>query len=518
MIEPNAPASPVPESAPPDITLGHGVTDTSHAAPLSPDVAAPDAQPDAQEEKLSLITKLAYGSGDLGTAITAALRGFFLLFFLINVANLSPALAGSVLLINRIWDAFNDPIVGWLSDRTVTRWGRRRPWLVAGAIPFGLFFFMLWVVPPFGQTGLFLYYVLISLLLDTFYTVINVPYTALTPELTHDYDERTSLNSYRFAFSVGGALVSAVLHPIIVGYFDDIRTGYLVSGALWAIVSALPCFIVFAFTHERPESLQAETDEPQIPFLEQIRIAFANGPYRFVIGIYLSSWLALQLTQTVLVFYLTDYLGIPDRLPLVLLAIQGSSFFFLFVWSAVSRKLDKRIVFMTGAAIWLATQVALFFLTPAASDWVIPIAIVAGAGVSVAYLIPWAMMPDVIELDELKTHKRREGIFYGFMVLLQKMGIALGVFMVGQTLGAVGYLRATEALPNPVQPESALFAIRLFVGPVPAAILVVSLVLAYFYPITRARHARMLRILKRRRARHALRLQPRPAAAPAGGV
>ncbi len=506
MIEPNASSMPKPAS--PDPALDHGTIAEPPAAP-----AAVDEPPAAemQDEKLSLVTKLAYGSGDLGTAITAALRSFFLLFFLTDVARLSPAAAGSVLLINRVWDAFNDPFIGWLSDRTVTRWGRRRPWLLAGAIPFGLFFFMLWVVPPFGQTGLFLYYVFISLLLDTFYTIVNVPYAALTPELTRDYDERTSLNSYRFAFSVGGALLSAVLHPIIVNSYDDVHTGYLVSGALWAVVSALPCFVVVAFTRERPESMQATSTETQPPLVEQIRVAFANVPYRYVIGIYLSAWLALQLVSTVLVFYLTYYLGIPERLPLVLLAIQGTTFLFLFVWSALSRSLDKRIVYLIGATIWLLMQLVLFFLTPERRGLVIPVAIIAGAGVSVAYLIPWAMMPDVIELDELKTRLRREGIFYGFMVLLQKVGIALGIFIVGQVLDAAGYITPTDAVPVPQQPESALFAIRFFMGPVPALILVVSLVLAYFYPITRARHVRVRRILDRRHKRRLPRLR---AAAP----
>lgn len=457
-------------------------------------------------EKLSVATKLAYGSGDLGTAITAGLRAFFLLFFLTDVARMSPVAASSVLLINRLWDAFNDPIIGWLSDRTVTRWGRRRPWLLIGAIPFGLFFFLTWVVPPFGPRGLFVYYVVISLLLDTFYTIINVPYTALTPELTRDYDERTSLNSYRFAFSVGGNLVGAVLHPIIVSQFADIRTGYMVSGLIWAVVSTVPCFIVFAFTRERPESIATATEAP-IPFLQQIRIAVANVPFRFVIGLYLCSWLALQLVSTVLIYYLTYYMNIPDQLPLVLLAIQGSSFIFLFVWAKLSTLLDKRMVYIIGATIWLAVQLALSAMRPDQSYLVIPLAIVAGAGVSVAYLIPWAMMPDVIELDELRTHRRREGIFYGFMVLLQKTGIALGIFLVGRVLSASGYLTPTDAVPVPVQPAPALNAIRFFMGPVPAAILLISLVLAYFYPITRTRHARMRSILARRRAR---RLAPIP--------
>jgi GPH family glycoside/pentoside/hexuronide:cation symporter len=458
------------------------------------------SQSESNREKLPFVTKLAYGSGDLGTAITAALRGFFLLFFLTDVARLEPAAAASVLLIGRIWDAVNDPLVGWLSDRTVTRWGRRRPWLLWGAIPFGLFFFLLWYVPPFSDTGKFVYYVVISILLDTAYTVINVPYTALTPELTHDYDERTSLNSYRFAFSVGGALLSAVLHPIIVSSVPDVRTGYMISGLIWAIVSAVPCFIVFAFTKERPESMEGAKEEA-IPLLEQIRIAFSNVPYRYVIALYLTSWLALQIVQTVLIYYFTYYLGVPEQLPLILLAIQGSSFIFLFVWSYLSRRLDKRIVYMIGASIWLLVQMAIYFVRPDQAYLIIPLGVVAGAGVAVAYLIPWAMMPDVIELDELETHRRREGIFYGFMVLLQKAGIAFGIFAVGRALGAAGYITPSDAVPLPIQPESALNAIRLFMGPVPAIILFASLFLAYFYPITRERHEQMLRELDERKAR-----------------
>lgn len=455
---------------------------------------------DAAEEKLSFGTKMAYGSGDLGTAIVAALKAFFLLFFLTDVARLSPAAAGSILLLTKFWDAVNDPFVGMISDRTITRWGRRRPWILIGAIPFGITFFMLWLVPNLSDSGKFVYYLIVAILLDSFYTVINVPYAALTPELTRDYDERTSLNSYRFAFSVAGALVAAALHPVIVGRFDDPQTGYMVAAAIWSVLSTIPCFIVVAGTRERPESVAPEARPAQIPVREQLRIAFSNRPYRFVIGIYLMSWLALQLVATVIIYYMTYYVGAPGQIPLVLFAIQGSAFVFLFIWSALSRRLEKRSVYMIGATVWIAVHIAIFTIAPGPSPWIVPLAALAGAGAAVAYLIPWAMMPDIIEFDEWETGQRREGVFYGFMVFLQKTGLALGIYLVGIGLEWAGYITPTDAVPTPVQPDGALTAIRWFMGPIPAVILVLSLALAYYYPITRQKHQAMRAALAARTA------------------
>jgi glycoside/pentoside/hexuronide:cation symporter, GPH family len=338
---------------------------------------------------------------------------------------------------------------------------------------------------------------LIALAGDAAFTVVNLPYTALTPELTSDYDERTSLNSYRFAFSIAGALIAAVLHPQIVRAFPTPQLGYMVSAAVWGVLVAVPSLIVFAGTRERfASSAQDETET--LPYGQQLRIAFANRPYRFVIGLYLLSWLALQLVQTVIVYFLTYYLGRPGWIPLVLLAVQGSSFIFLFVWTRLSQRLEKRIVYLLGGSLWLIVQVALFFVTPDRFPLVIPLAALAGAGVAVAYLVPWSMMPDVIEYDEWQTGQRREGIFYGFMVFLQKSCLALGIYLVGLVLSWTGYVTPTDAVPTPVQPETALEAMRWMMGPLPAVILAASLVVAYFYPITRAEHARVRAALARR--------------------
>ncbi len=459
------------------------------------------ATPQIASEKLSTVTKVAYGMGDLGTAISAGLRSFFFLIFLTDVAGVSAGNASWVLLLTKVWDAINDPFIGVLSDRTRTRWGRRRPWLLFGALPFGILAFLIWYVPAsFTENGRWWWFVAIGFLLDAVYTMINVPYTALTPELTHDYDERTSLNSYRFAFSVGGTLVSVVGHQAILAAVEDKRTAYMISSAIWAVIAVLSCWIAFAFTRERAISSEQHNESSTLPFGEQIRIAFRNVPYRYVISLYLVSWLVLQLVAQVLNYWMTYYMGRPKEIGFVLFALQGSSLLFLFFWSWVSRRLEKRIVYILGACIWIAVQMTLAFVTPDQFWAVYPLAVLGGAGVAVAYLVPWSMMPDVIEFDEYETGLRREGVFYGFMVLLQKLGIAFGLWMVAQALSWSGYISPSLAGVRPEQPANAIFAIRLFMGPIPAVILLASLVIAWRYPITRKKHAEIRERLERRGA------------------
>ncbi len=193
-----------------------------------------DAQETGESKKLSFSTKLAYGAGDLGPAITANIQVFFLLVFFTNVAGIPPGLAGAILMIGKIWDGVNDPIIGMLTDKTKSpRWGRRLPWLLYGAIPFSVSFFLQWIVPQFSPNHssniwpLFWYYVAIGIISQSFYTVVNLPYTAMTPELTQDYDERTSLNSFRFTFSIGGSILSLLLSKVI---FEQIQ---IANNSIW---------------------------------------------------------------------------------------------------------------------------------------------------------------------------------------------------------------------------------------------------------------------------------------------
>ena len=450
-----------------------------------------------QTEKLNFWTKLAYGAGDLGPAICANIQVFFLLYFFTNVAGLSASIAGSILMIGKISDAVNDPIIGVMSDRTVHPWGRRYPWMVFGAIPFGILFFLQWIVPTTNQSFLFWYYVVIAVLFNIAYTIVNLPYAALTPELTQDFHERTSLNSFRFAFSIGGSILSLVIAQLIFSIFkDNPIQQYLVLGIVCAIIAVLPIYWCFFGTRDRAVSNNTKKEEynnTNLSIVEQIRIAFSNRPFLFVIGIYLCSWLGVQLTASILPYFVIYWMQLPEgTFPQVAIAVQGTALIMLFVWSFVSKKVGKKAVYFMGICLWIIAQGGLFFTQPGQVGLMYFLAVIAGFGVSTAYLVPWSMIPDVIDLDELNTGQRREGIFYSFMVFLQKIALAIGLFLVGVALDIAGFIETIPGETPPTQPESALLAVRIAIAPLPTIFLIVGLLLAYFYPITREVHNEIL--------------------------
>ncbi|BAZ32764.1 sugar (glycoside-pentoside-hexuronide) transporter [Cylindrospermum sp. NIES-4074] len=464
-----------------------------------------------ETEKLDLKTKLAYGAGDLGPAITANIAVFYLLFFFTNVAGIPAGLAGGILMIGKIWDGVNDPVVGMLTDKTQSRrWGRRLPWMLYGAIPFSGFFFLQWIVPQFSADPssniwpLFWYYVVIGIISQAFYTVVNLPYTAMTPELTQDYDERTSLNSFRFTFSIGGSIASLLLALVIFSQISDRQQQYLVLAAVCAVISLLSLYWCIFGVRDRILAFEAKRiqveEPPSLPFGEQLKIVFSNRAFLFVIGIYLFSWLGVQVTASIIPYFVVNCMQLTDSdVPKVMIAVQATALLMLFVWGALSKKVGKKIVYFLGMILWIIAAAGLYFLQPGQIGLMYSMAVMAGFGVSTAYLIPWSMIPDVIELDELQTGQRREGIFYGFMVLLQKFGLAFGLFLVGNTLESSGFKEAVAGQPLPIQPESALQAIRIAVGPIPTICLICGLVLTYFYPITREMHAEIMMKLKQRR-------------------
>src|SRR5512139_416918 len=188
------------------------------------------SHPTPDKDILPRRTKLLFSTGDLSTSIPLAIIMFFQLYFLTDVVGLRPDLAGWAVGIGRIWDAVNDPLFGLISDRIRSRWGRRRVLLLFGAVPLGLSFMMMWIVPPLSHTGLAVYYMLVFILFDTAFTIVHVGYNALTPEQTTDYDERSSLNGYRMVFSISGTLGAIILATVLGWFIADARLLFMILG------------------------------------------------------------------------------------------------------------------------------------------------------------------------------------------------------------------------------------------------------------------------------------------------
>jgi glycoside/pentoside/hexuronide:cation symporter, GPH family len=456
--------------------------------------------------KLKFATKLAYGVGDFGPALVANVLIFFLLYFLINVAGLDPGLAGSILLIANVWDAINDPIIGVLTDRTRSQWGRRLPWIIGGAIPFGITFFLQWIVPVANQWLLFAYYIAIALLSNTLYTIVNLPYTALTAELTQDYHERTSLNGFRFSFSLLGGMVALGLVLAIFGLIPEAKSTerFIWIGIVGGVVATVPLFLcvwgIWQPVLRMEQQRQSSLDGDGIPLGQQFIIVLNNRPFLFVIGIYLFAWLAFQNTAAILPFFVVNYLKLTESVSTTAaIFVQGAALLCLPLWTLVSQKFSKQGAYWLGISIWMIAQVGLYILSPGQMTWVYPLSALAGCGISTAFLIPWSMLPDVIEWNELNTGQRREGLFYGFMTLAQKVCRGFGLFLIGLALKQTGFIERTAGQPIPIQPEGAKTAILYVTTLLPIVLLVISLMLIYFYPISREIHGEIVLHLQEKR-------------------
>lgn len=441
-----------------------------------------------ERERLSLRLKLLYSTGDLSTSIPLAILMFFQLYFLTDVAGLRPDYAGWAVAAGRVWDAVNDPLFGLVSDRIRSRWGRRRVLLLFGAVPLGFSFMLMWLVPPFGPLGLTVYYALTFILFDTAFTAVHVGYNALTPELTADYDERSALNGFRMVFSISGTLGAVILTTVLGWTIEDGRLLFAMVGIGLGLVSILPPLIVFRVTREHATQQQARP----LPMGEALRATLRNRPFRLMMGLYLLSWTTASILAAVLVYFANYYLRVPDQANYFVLAAQGSAIVFIpfIVW--LSRWLDKRRAFVLGTVTWIAVLLGIFGLRADQVGLGYALAALSGVGIATAYVVPWSMLPDIIEHDQVETGRRREGSFYAFASFFQKLGTGAAIWAMGQALARAGYVTPEIGAPLPAQPQEAVTAIRAFAGPVPAVLLVLAIVFAWRYPITRERHQDLL--------------------------
>src|SRR5450759_2158806 len=436
---------------------------------------------------LSFWIKLAYGTGDGSAASYGTLRQIFYAIFLTDVVGLDARLASFAALVGIIWDAVNDPLVGILTDRMRSRWGRRRPFLLFFSIPFGASFLLLWWAPPWhSQIALAATVTLAFMISDTFETLCEVPFSSLLPELTPDYDERTTLTSYRILFNLLASLVAAVAAPAIIdatlaaGFRQ--QQGYLIVAGIFGGLAVIPFLLIFAFVRER----YGVVDRPQetTSFRNTVQTAWANIPFRFATIIYMLNWITFDLVALVLPFYLLYWIASGNMLTSVAffgipLHLESAVFALLLVtaivalpfWLWLSHRLGKHIAYIIGMVFWAGVQIGIFLVRPRQITLVLWMAFLAGLSVSAAHILPDAMFPDVIEWDELRTGRRHEGIYYGVKNFSRKLTGALAIFLALQVLGWFGYQTPPMGATNFEQTPLTLMAIRILIGPLGAVLL-----------------------------------------------
>ena len=444
--------------------------------------------------KLTRKKKLMYGAGDIGFSLTSTILGLFFLLFMIDVVGLRPLIAGIPILIGKIWDFINDPIFGYLSDRTRTRWGRRRPYLLFGALPLAFTFTMLWYRPGFESTGaLVAYYSVAYIIFEASATLLYMPYFALTPELTSDYDERTSLTTYRMFFSILGSLLAFTLPAVLVGGFSpENASKILYMGAIFGLMSALPMFVTFFGTEEREDF--SELEKPTL--WESIKSVWKNVPFRYGLGIFLATWISVDILQSILAFYVKYVIEREAQNTIIMGSIFVVAIFALPIWNWVSKRWSKRYAYMYGIAFWAVVQLVLMNLTPDTSlVLILTLCALAGVGVAAAHVLPWAILPDAIEWYEYQTGERHEGMFYSVTTLARKITSAISIPLIGPILEITGY---QANLPH--QNPQAIRGIKMIIGPIPAVLLVIGIIVAYKYPLDRDEFLNIVEKLKQRRA------------------
>ena len=451
------------------------------AAPLATDAA--DLRGGARARLL-----WSYGMGDVGTGMGAALIGFYLMLFY-TAAGLPPWQAGLAYGCGRLWDAVNDPVVGWLSDKTASpRWGPRLPWILWSALPLGFAMAAMWWLPPWPDGWVrFWVFVLISVVANSLYTCVNLPYSALAAELTTDVSLRTRLNTARFTGSILATLVASVLAGILVKDLQD-PSSYLPVGLVSGLiitVTTLLCgwgLVPAARNCQRPQSLPGTTRR----LLGRV---IRNGRFVRVLGLYLLLWCALQLMQAVALFYLPMVLQVPEGWSRwILLPFLVSTLLGLWLWNRLSHRRGRLVALRLGSGLWVAGCLAVLVLPPLdpsfspTGSWanlaklvaLLTTITTAGIGASTAYLIPWSLLPDAIDADPEKP----AGQYSAWMVLAQKVCISVVMVGYGGLLSLSGYEQALGSH----QPASALITIRLCMGLLPALLVVLGLVVMRHWP------------------------------------
>jgi GPH family glycoside/pentoside/hexuronide:cation symporter len=426
--------------------------------------------------KLPIRTKLGFGVCDIGGNLFFTAMGFWTINYLTDTVGLAAGLAGITVMIAKQWDGVVDPIIGFFSDRTRSRWGRRRPFMLFGALPLLLAMWYFFTKPPFvNQIALAIWTAITLMILNTAYSIVNTPYSSLTPELTDDYHERTSLNGFRFGFAVIGTILGAAAVQPIVAAFPTKAMGFSMMGLILGSIMAVTAFVTFLSVREHGH---ATKELPKEGFIETYGAVFKNKPYLILLATYGLNLIGLTFVQAVLVYY-TKYIYENEAMTTpAMTALLLVARVFIPVSVFVSKRLGKKRTYQISFAVIASACAAIFLFGHVLGEkFFLAMMIYAGIGIGFGYVPPWAMLPDAVEYDAVKTGKRKEGAFYGMWTFTTQEGQSLALLGTGLILSLGGYV--AEA----AQTASAKLAIRLLIGPIPIVVFLAALILIQFYPL-----------------------------------
>ena len=464
--------------------------------------------------KIRLSEKIGYGLGDMSSSMFWKLFGAYLMIFYTDVFGISAAVVGTMFAVTRVWDSFFDPVVGAVADRTSSRWGRFRPYLLFLAVPFGVIGILTFLTPPFGQTGKIVYACITYALMMMVYSAINVPYASLLGVMSPAPADRNTLATYRMTFAYLGSFLALLLFmPLVnafgggdsggpmLGWLTAPQAGWLMAAGVIAVVCVLLFLGCFALTKERVRPVR----QGKTSLKTDLRDLLHNRPWWILLGAGVASLVFNSIRDGATVYYFKYYvdetavgsisfLGLPFVLSGLYLAVgQAANILGVILAAPVSNRIGKRRTFMAAMAVASVLSVAFFWL---GKDQLVPIFILqALISVCAGSIFPllWSMYADCADYSELQTGNRATGLIFSSSSMSQKFGWAFGTAITGWMLAQFGFQA------NAVQSAETLQGIRMFLSLLPAAGAFLSLVFIYFYPLSEQKMRQITHELEEKR-------------------
>ena len=444
-------------------------------------------------QKLTLKTRLGYGIGDIAICLYWSGVGLYLLYFYTDVVGISPSLAGLIYGIGMLWDAVTDAFMGYIAERTRTKWGVYRPYLLFGNVPLALSFVLLFWVPPFEGAMLFSFLLFTNLLHRTCFTIVSVPFSSLTPRITSDSQERTNLTGFRMLGAQTGTNLMALLaFPIIfwVGGEDE-SSGFLVLGAI-AGLTALAIHAVTFMTVKEPEN-DLGIERVGGSLAEAAQAVAKNGPFWLVFSATLIVGITTIFFGNNLIYYTKYALNLHEHQGTILFTSGIIAFLSIPIWWVISNRIGKKLTWLISSSVTLIALISFYLYPISQLNELLVLVGFIGFGSGAGGILFWSMLPDTIEYGEVHTGVRSESSLYGFMTFAQKGSIAFAIIILGLVLDAIGFQA------NEIQTESTISDMKAIMTLIPIIGIASSLIIIYFYPIDAKMHKELLRQLKEER-------------------